>query len=136
MRLKQISVFLENTPGHLEKVCQALADGNINLSTITIAETRDYGIVRAIVDKPEEAEKILRDKGFFAKLVDVLAVEVSDTPGSLSKILSRAAMAGINIEYMYAITRPMHDNPVMIMAVKNIDAAESILSESAKAPLV
>ena len=81
MRIKQISVFLENTPGHLEKVCRVLADASVNLQTITIAETKDYGIVRAIVDTPEKAADALKEKGFFAKLVDVLAIEVDDTQG-------------------------------------------------------
>ena len=64
MRLKQISVFLENTPGHLEGVCKAVADAGVNLRTITIAETKEYGIVRAIVDKPEEAAAALKEAGF------------------------------------------------------------------------
>ena len=85
MRLKQISVFLENTPGHLEDVCKALAEAGVNLLTITIAETKEYGIVRAIVDKPDAAAAALKAAGFFAKLVDVLAVEVEDKPGALSK---------------------------------------------------
>ena len=128
MRLKQISVFLENTPGHLERVCKTIADAKININTITIAETRDYGIVRTIVDNPEKAETVLKENGFFAKIIDVLAVEVDDTPGALLAILTKTSIAGINIEYMYAMTRPMHDKPVMIMAFKDIDAAEAILS--------
>lgn len=127
MRIKQISVFLENTPGHLEKVCRVLADASINLQTITIAETKDYGIVRAIVDAPEKASDALKEKGFFAKLVDVLAIEVDDKPGALSAILKTASEAGLNVEYMYAMTRPIHDKPVMIMSFKDIDTAERVL---------
>jgi len=126
MRIKQISVFLENTPGHLEKVCKVLSDSNINLQTITIAETKDYGIVRAIVDDPVRAADALKDNGFFAKLVDVLAVEVDDKPGSLWKILKHMSEMGLNIEYMYAMTRPKNGKPVMIMSFKDIDAAERI----------
>jgi len=127
MRIKQISVFLENTPGHLEKLCKVLADAQINLQTITIAETKDYGIVRAIVDKPEEAITALKDNGFFAKSVDVLAVEVDDKPGALSAILKRTSDVGLNIEYMYALTRSDSGKPVMVMSFKDLDAAESIL---------
>lgn len=127
MRIKQISVFLENTPGHLEKVCRVLADASVNLQTITIAETKDYGIVRAIVDAPEKASEALKENGFFAKLVDVLAIEVEDKPGSLSAILKTASDSGLNIEYMYAMTRPIHDKPVMIMSFKDIDTAERVL---------
>ena len=127
MRLKQISVFLENTPGHLEGVCKAVADAGVNLRTITIAETKEYGIVRAIVDKPEEAAAALKEAGFFAKIIEVLAVEVDDTPGALLSILKKASAAGLNIEYMYALTRPQNGNPVMVMSFKDLDTAEKIL---------
>lgn len=128
MRLKQISVFLENTPGHLEGVCKAVADAGVNLRTITIAETKEYGIVRAIVDKPEEAAAALKEAGFFAKIIEVLAVEVEDTPGALLSILEKASAAGLNIEYMYALTCPFKDKPVMVMSFKDIDTAEKLLS--------
>ena len=128
MRLKQISVFLENTPGHLEGVCKAVADAGVNLRTITIAETKEYGIVRAIVDKPEEAAAALKEAGFFAKIIEVLAVEVEDTPGALLSILEKASAAGLNIEYMYALTPPFKDKPVMVMSFKDIDTAEKLLS--------
>ena len=128
MRLKQISVFLENTPGHLEGVCKAVADAGVNLRTITIAETKEYGIVRAIVDKPEEAAAALKEAGFFAKIIEVLAVEVDDTPGALLSILKKASAAGLNIECMYALTRPFKDKPVMVMSFKDIDTAEKLLS--------
>ena len=128
MRLKQISVFLENTPGHLEGVCKAVADAGVNLRTITIAETKEYGIVRAIVDKPEEAAAALKEAGFFAKIIEVLAVEVDDTPGALLSILKKASAAGLNIEYMYALARPFKDKPVMVMSFKDIDTAEKLLS--------
>ncbi len=126
MKIKQVSIFLENTPGHLEKACKALADGGINIQTITIAETKDYGIVRTVVDKPEEAVEILKNAGMVAKIVDVLAIEVDDTPGALLAILNKTAEAGVNIEYMYALTHPFKDKPVMVMAFKDVDAAEKI----------
>lgn len=129
MRLKQISVFLENTPGHLEDVCKALAEAGVNLLTITIAETKEYGIVRAIVDKPDAAAAALKAAGFFAKLVDILAVEVEDKPGALLQILKKTSEAGLNIEYMYALTRPFNDKPVMAMSFKDIDKAEQLLSK-------
>ena len=127
MRIQQLSVFLENTPGHLRKVCQTLAEADINLCTITIAETKEYGIMRAIVDKTDAAAEALKRAGFFSKVVDVLAVEVEDKPGALLSVLKKAADFGLNVEYMYALTRPSNDNPVMVMVFKDIDAAEKIL---------
>lgn len=127
MRIQQLSVFLENTPGHLRKVCETLAEAQINLQTITIAETKDYGIVRAIVDDSQKAQVVLKEAGFFAKVIDVLAVEVSDTPGALLDLLKKAEAYNLNVEYMYALTRPHNDKPVMVMAFKDIDAAEKVL---------
>ncbi len=127
MRLKQLSVFLENCQGQLEKVCRLIADAGVNLETITIAETKDYGILRAIVDKPDEATAALKSGGFFAKEIEVLAVEVDDKPGALLKILEKTSEAGLNIEYMYALTRPFDKKPVMVMSFKDIGLAESLL---------
>ena len=124
MRLKQLSVFLENCQGQLEKVCRLIADAGVNLETITIAETKDYGILRAIVDKPDEATAALKSGGFFAKEIEVLAV---DKPGALLKILEKTSEAGLNIEYMYALTRPFDKKPVMVMSFKDIGLAESLL---------
>lgn len=119
---------MENTPGHLEDVCKAIAEAGVNLLTITIAETKEYGIVRTIVDKPDVAATALKNAGYFAKIVEVLAVEVNDKPGALLAILKKASEAGINIEYMYALTRPFKDRPVMVMSFKDIDKAEILLS--------
>lgn len=78
------------------------------------------------MDDPEKAARTLKDNGFFAKLVEVLAIEVEDKPGELSKILRKASEVGLNVEYMYAMTRPVNDKPVMVMSFKDIDAAERI----------
>lgn len=128
MRLKQLSIFQENTPGHLQNLCKIIADASVNLQTLTIVENRDYGIVRAIVDKPEAAQEALKKEGVASKIVEVLAVEVEDVPGALLEILDKTSAEGINVEYMYALTRPMRAKPTMVMAFKDIDRAEAILS--------
>ncbi|MBO7521465.1 MAG: amino acid-binding protein [Opitutales bacterium] len=127
MRLTQISVFLANSLGRLESVCKVLADAAVNINTITILESGEYGIVRMIVDKPSEACAALQAGGFSCKEVEVLAVEVSDTPGALYKLLKKTKDAGVNLEYMYAMTKPAGQNPLMIMSFKDIDAAEKLL---------
>lgn len=128
MRMTQLSVFLTNSLGRLESLCKTLADASINIQTITILESNEYGIVRMIVDKAEEATKVLQDAGFSCKLVDVLAVEVGDTPGALYEVLKKTKDAGVNLEYMYAMTKPLSQKPLMVMSFKNIDEAEKILS--------
>lgn len=127
MKLKQLSVFLENSPGHLQRICSVLSKANINLQTITISESKSYGLMRAIVDKPEEAVAALEKEGIMSKLIDVLSVEVPDRPGALLEILNRAQEASLNIEYMYAWTKGERGNPIMIMKFNDVEQAAKIL---------
>lgn len=127
MRLKQLSVFLENSPGHLKHVCEILADAGINIETITIAESNAFGVMRAIVDKPDVAVEALARAGLAAKLVDVLAIEVDDKPGALLQTLQKAEGANLNIEYMYALTKGECGKPVMIMRFTDADKAEQVM---------
>ena len=102
MGMKQISVFLENTTGRLCEVTRTLAKAGINLRAINIADTAEFGILRLIVDKTDEAEKALRAAGFTIKMTTVAAVEIEDKPGSLDKLIVMIQKFGINIEYLYA----------------------------------
>ena len=129
-KLKQLSVFLENSPGHLKRMCEILAAAGINIETLTIAETNNFGVVRAIVDKPEAAAGALAQGGFAAKLVDVLAIEVADTPGALLAILDKAQAAGLNIEYMYALTKGRAGVATMIMRFPDTARAEAVLTSA------
>lgn len=127
MKLKQLSVFLENSPGHLQRICSVLAAQNINLQTLTISESKSYGLMRAIVDKPEDAAKALEKEGIMSKLVDVLSVEVPDRPGALLEILNKAQDASLNIEYMYAWTKGKQGNPIMIMKFNDVEQALRVM---------
>ncbi len=127
MRLKQISVFLENISGRLEKMCEVLANANVNLDTLMMIETGDFGIARIIVADADVALTALKSAGIAAKVVEVLAVDVKDEAGSLLKILSKLRTEGINVEYMYAMTKPHSECSVMVMSFKDLDAAERVL---------
>ncbi len=127
MKFRQLSVFLENSPGHLKRVCSILASAGINIRTLTIAESKSFGVMRAIVDRPEEAVSALEKEGVASKLIDVLSVEVADRPGALLEILEKAEAAGLNIEYMYAMTKGECANPIMIMRFSDVDAAERLM---------
>ncbi len=127
MRLKQISVFLENISGRLEKMCEVLANANVNLETLMMIETGDFGIARIIVADADSALTALKTAGIAAKVVEVLAVDVKDEAGSLLKILSKLSAEGINVEYMYAMTKPHSECSVMVMSFKDLDAAERVL---------
>lgn len=129
MNVKQLSLFLENKPGHLENALKVLSDRNINIITLTIAEASDFGIVRMIVNKPDEASKALRDNHFTCSLTDVLAIELDDTPGSLLKALHVFSKHKLNIEYMYAFTEKRGDKAVMIFRFDDIENAKKSLLE-------
>ncbi|MCI8439744.1 MAG: ACT domain-containing protein [Oscillospiraceae bacterium] len=102
MIIQQISVFLENRAGQLLDVTTALAENQIDMQAINIAETADYGIARLIVDTPKKAMEILQEKGFILRLTPVVQAAVPDRPGGLNELLAAVAEAGIDIEYMYS----------------------------------
>ncbi len=124
--LKQISVFVENKPGRLAAVTEKLYEKQINIRAFTIAEAGDFGIIRMVVDKTDEAYRTLKDAGFTVSLTDVLAVEVEDKPGSLYRIAKALGDAGINIEYVYAFTSEEH-KALIILRVNNVEEAKKVL---------
>ena len=129
MNVTQLSVFMENKPGHLQGVLKALADANINIITLTIAETSDFGILRMIVSDVEKAKKALVDARFTSSATEVLAVELDDSPGSLLRAIEVFSKKGLNIEYMYAFTEKRGDKAVMIFRFDDIEAAKKALTQ-------
>lgn len=129
MKVRQLSVFLENAPGRMAAVTRALADSGLNLRAFCVADTENYGILRVIVDDPEGARDALKEAGFTARLTDVIAVEVPDHPGGLADVLEKLDRAGVNIEYLYAFCEKCRDNALVIFRVEDIDAAVKTLTE-------
>ncbi len=130
MKVTQLSIFLENKPGHLENVLQVLKNGQINIITLTIAETADFGILRMIINDPSKGEALLKQNGFTCSTTDVLAIQIDDTPGSLHQAIETFARRKLNIEYMYAFTEKRDDKAVMIFRFDNADlAAKALLEE-------
>jgi hypothetical protein len=104
MFVKQLSVFIENRSGRLAAACDALANRDVNILALSLADTADFGILRMIVTDPDDGYETLREEGFTVIVNDVLAVEVEDKPGGLAKILDVLDGAAINVEYMYAFS--------------------------------
>ncbi len=129
MHIKQISVFLENTAGRLAEVTRVLGNNGINIRAISIADTADFGILRLIVDKCDEAVTALADAGFTVRLTDVLAVEIPDVPGSLAKVMELFQKTQVNIEYLYASLEGEVGKAVVIFKVENIDHGLKIVQE-------
>jgi len=133
MKVKQISVFIENRSGRLSEVAKILGKNGINIRALALAETTDYGILRLIVDKPDETLSILRKANFTLSETDVIAAEVSDSPGGLSRIVDILSDAEINIEYMYAFVEKSSNNAVLIFRIENIDKAiENLVSNNVR----
>ena len=102
MNIKQISVFLENKPGTLAAMTAEIARHGIDLRALSLAETKDFGIVRIIVDRIYDAATVLKEAGYVYSITSVLGVAIPDTPSGLSNVLAVLEAANINIEYMYA----------------------------------
>ena len=125
--LKQISVFVENVAGSLMKVTKELVAEGINLRAISSFDTPEFGILRLIVDRPEETAQLLKDKGFFVQTKDVIAVEIEDRSGSLNQMLEVLAEGNISINYIYSFVIREYQAPVMVFQTEYLEEAVQIL---------
>ena len=128
MQVEQISIFLENKPGRLENVTRILKDANINIRTLSVADTSDFGIVRLIVDNVAEAARVFKEQGYTFNRSSVVAVEVPDSAGALHDILDVLSKAHVNIEYMYAFMEKSGCNAVMLFRFDKPDEAIDALN--------
>lgn len=130
MKVKQISVFLENKSGRIAELTQVLGRAGINIRALSIADTSDFGILRLIVNKPAEAFSVLKGEGFTVSVTDVIAVEVKDEPGGLGHVLKILDSAGVNIEYLYAFVQKSSNDALVIFRVEQIDEAIKLLADN------
>lgn len=124
MFVKQITVFVENKVGRLSEILDTLGKNDIDISALSLADTTDFGLLRLIVDKPEEALKTLAEHGVVAKITDVLAIAVNDTPGGLAGALKILTSENISVEYMYAFVGRYDDALVVLRTSDQVRAAE------------
>ena len=123
MKIQQVSLFAENKPGHIAAPIRLLAQEGIDIRSLYLADTQQYGIMRMIVSDWEKAAAILQSQGFTVKVTEVLAVEVADRPGGLADILEDLDGTGINIEYMYAFPNACDNRAILIFRFSDPDAA-------------
>ncbi len=128
MTVKQISVFLENKPGQLMEVADILSEHRIDIRALSLADTRDFGILRIIVDDPDKTARVLKQAGCVFSVAPVLAVSIQDEPGSLSKVLRILSENNINLEYTYAFITRKADSAYMILRVEDNGATAAALS--------
>jgi hypothetical protein len=123
MKIQQLSVFLENKPGSLKKALGVLADAKVNISTLALADTKEYGILRLVIKDVEKGKAALEKGGLTVKQTEVLAVEVEDRPGGLAAVLAPVEAAGVNVEYMYAFSTGNKGKAVLIFRFSDLDKA-------------
>ena len=128
MAIKQLTVYVENRQGSMVPITDTLSKHNINLRALSIAETDDFGILRLIVNDVETAEKVLRDEGYFIKIIDIVAVKIGDAPGKLSEALGVLGANNINIEYLYAFMARTEKHAYVVIRVEDNEAAEAALT--------
>jgi len=135
MRIPQLSLFVENKPGHLTVPCKLLAEAGINIVTLSLADTQQFGILRLIVREWQRAQEVLEAAGLVVAVTEVLAIEVLDRPGGLAELLGIFEQAGINVEYMYAFTARLGNRAVLVFRFDDLDAAICSLTRAGINPV-
>ena len=130
MKVEQISIFLENKPGGLEEATRVLKEADVNIRTLSMADTTDFGILRLIVDDVEKASRVLKENGMRFSRTAVVAVEVPDRPGGLHGILEVLTKNGINVEYLYAFVERNGQNAVIIFRFDVPEKAIEVLQKN------
>ena len=127
MITKQLSVFIENKKGRLYAILKGLAENDIDLSALSLADTSEFGVLRLIVNNPEKAKKILNEAGVIVKITDVLAVTLDDSPGGAAKVIEVLSNNDISVEYMYAFDTKITGKALMVAKTDDVKAANDIL---------
>lgn len=128
--VKQLSVFLENTRGRLSQMTRVLCDADIDLLALSIADTTNFGILRAIVSDDAKAVEVLKNSGYTVNLNDVIAVAVPDHPGGLSDVLDILVKCNVSVEYLYSFVRKPKENALIIFKVNDVELAVKSLGEN------
>jgi len=128
--LKQISIFLENSPGRLYEATQALGDANLNLRSLSICDVSGFGVLRILINDVAKARSVIMEKQFPARVDEVVAAEISDTPGSLAKSIKVLMENKVNVDYMYALAGTSSGKAVMVFSFSDNDLAIELLLEN------
>jgi hypothetical protein len=135
MKVKQLSLFLENKPGSLSRPVSLLANASINIVTLSLADTQEFGILRLIVRDWEAAKALFEREGLVVNVTDMVAVEVADEPGGLARILAAVENSGVNVEYMYGFTLKLENKGILAFRFNNPDRAVEALKAGGLNPV-
>ncbi|MFA6929616.1 MAG: ACT domain-containing protein [Lentisphaeria bacterium] len=127
MKVRQLSIFLENKVGRLAGVAKILGEAGVNIRALSVADTNDFGILRLIVDDIESAEKNLREHNVVCRINNVTVVAVDNRPGGLARVLAVLNASDVNVEYMYAVAEPNSERPLMVFRFSEGERAVAAL---------
>jgi len=130
MKISQLSIFLENKEGRLWNALDLLANGGINIRALSLADTSDFGILRLIVQNPDKAKEILQNNNFIVKVIDVIAIQLEDTPGGLSSVLKILNDNNINLEYLYAFSHEKSEKAILLLQTNDLNLLSDVLKDN------
>lgn len=130
VKIKQLSIFIENRTGALYDTLNVLAQGGINIRALSLADTSEFAILRLVVNDPAKGKEILEANDFVVKYADLIAVELNDVPGGLSSILKTLDDANIGLDYLYAFTHEKTSNAILLLHTEDLDLLEKTLNEN------
>ena len=130
MKIRQISIFMENRSGRLARITSTIGNAGINIRAMSLADTSDFGILRLIVTNTDKAGQVLKDQGLTVKISDVIAVAIPDVPGALGNLLAIIEHEGLNVEYMYVVAEKQMDEAIIIFRFDDLDKAIDVLIDN------
>ena len=129
MKVKQLSIFLQNKKGSLYDALETLSENNINIRALSLADTSDFGILRVVVDNPQKGEKVL-EENYLVKTTEIIAIEMTDSPGGLSFILKTIKENNLDLEYLHAFTHDKKDKAILLLHTDNLDDLINALNKN------
>ena len=130
MKIKQLSIFIENQTGRLYEALDILAQEDINIRALSLADTSEFGILRLVVNNPDKGKEILEKNDFIVKLTDIAAVVLDDTPGGLTRVLKILKEENIDLEYLYAFANDANENAILLLHTDNMDEMINVLKSN------
>ena len=130
MKIKQLSIFLQNRLGSLSKPLEVLSENGINIRAMCMADTSEFGILRLVVDDPLKGKEVLEENNFLVKITEIIGVEMNDTPGGLTDVLKVIKDNEIDLEYLYAFTHDKVDKAILLLHAEDIDKLIKVIEDN------
>lgn len=130
MKIKQLSIFLQNRMGSLSKPLEVLTVADVNIRAMCMADTSEFGILRLVVDNPEKGKEALEQNNFLVKMTEIIGVEMNDSPGGLTSVLNTIKENNIDLEYLYAFTHEKKDKAILLLHTDDMDGLINSLNKN------